>query len=130
MVEKFDKKAAEKAIKDIKNNQINPYRDANEKGSKVNSMRKEALAEKADKGHKADLNIEAKAKEAGVKLDKDAMRRLEKIKTRYQTAAKKDEFKKYQSDQLHNTNKKEAEAFRSGAKAAAQKQRRDDYRGR
>ncbi|CEO16737.1 hypothetical protein RMONA_01640 [Rickettsia monacensis] len=39
MPEDFDKKKAEKQIKDIKNNKINPYNDAMKKDSRVNLCR-------------------------------------------------------------------------------------------
>ncbi|HJD59152.1 MAG TPA: hypothetical protein LFW20_00490 [Rickettsia endosymbiont of Omalisus fontisbellaquei] len=130
MVEKFDKKKAEKQIKDIKNNKINPYNDAMKQGSKVDFMGKQVIAEKAGKGHKAALDLEKKAAEAGVTLDKAAMRRLDKIKDRYAQANQKSGFNKHQSDQAHKDNVRKAEAFRSGAAAAAKKQRKEDYKGR
>lgn len=120
--EDFDKKKAEKQIKDIKNNKINPYNDAMKKDSRVNFMQKQVIAKNAEAGYKTALKIEQQAKEAGISLDKDAMRRLEKIKSRYIEATKKAEFQKFQSDQAHKTNKQKAEAFRSGATAAAKKQ--------
>ncbi|ABV74497.1 tRNA (guanine-N(1)-)-methyltransferase [Rickettsia akari str. Hartford] len=49
------------------------------------------------------------------------MRLLEKIKSHYIEAAQKAEFQKFQSDQAHKTNQQKAEAFRSGATAAAKK---------
>ncbi|MCX4084471.1 hypothetical protein N7281_06500 [Rickettsia hoogstraalii] len=128
MPEDFDKKKAEKQIKDIKNNKINPYNDAMKKDSRVNFMQKQVIAKNAAVGYKAALKIEQQAKEAGISLDKDAMRRLEKIKSRYIEATKKAEFQKFQSDQAHKTNQQKAEAFRSGATAAAKKQRKEDYR--
>ncbi|MCC8461667.1 MAG: hypothetical protein LN546_00375 [Rickettsia endosymbiont of Ecitomorpha arachnoides] len=128
MPEDFDKKKAEKQIKDIKNNKINPYNDAMKKDSRVNFMQKQVIAKNAEAGYKTALKIEQQAKEAGISLDKDAMRRLEKIKSRYIEAAKKVEFQKFQSVQAHKTNKQKAEAFRSGATAAAKKQRKEDYR--
>ncbi|WP_040256899.1 hypothetical protein [Rickettsia hoogstraalii] len=43
MPEDFDKKKAEKQIKDIKNNKINPYNDAMKKDSRVNFMQKQVI---------------------------------------------------------------------------------------
>ncbi|KDO03603.1 hypothetical protein [Rickettsia tamurae] len=91
------------------------------KDSRVNLCR---IAKNAAAGYKAALKIEQQAKEAGISLDKDAMRRLEKIKSRYIEATKKAEFQKFQSDQAHKTNQQKAEAFRSGATAAAKKQKK------
>ncbi|MEY4463628.1 MAG: hypothetical protein RLZZ81_599 [Pseudomonadota bacterium] len=122
------KKAVEERIKDIKNNKINPYSDAMKQGSKVDFMGRQVIAKNAAEGYKVALKIEQQAKEAGVSLDKDAMRRLEKIKSRYMAADKEAKLKKHQSDQAHKENKQKAEAFRSGATAAARKQRKEDYR--
>ncbi|BBJ30989.1 hypothetical protein RAS_00980 [Rickettsia asiatica] len=97
MVENFDKKKAEKQLK------INPYNDAM-RDSKAHFLDKMVKAEKAAEGYKTALKIEQQAKEAGVSLDKDAMRRLEKIKSRYMEADKKAKFQKLQSDQAHKTN--------------------------
>ncbi len=98
------------------------------KDSRVNFMQKQVIAKNAAAGYKTALKIEQQAKEAGISLDKDAMRRLEKIKSRYIEATKKAEFQKFQSDQAYKTNQQKAEAFRSGATAAAKKQRKEDYR--
>ncbi|CAK6512256.1 hypothetical protein [Rickettsia helvetica] len=59
---------------------------------------------KPAEGYKTALKIEQQAKEAGVSLDKDAMRCLEKIKSRYMEADKKAKFETLQSDQAHKTN--------------------------
>ena len=91
-------------------------------------MQKQVITKNAAAGYKAVLKIEQQAKEAGISLDKDAMRRLEKIKSRYIEVTKKAEFQKFQSDQARKTNQQKAEAFRSGATAAAKKQRKEDYR--
>ncbi|MCC8418782.1 MAG: hypothetical protein LN590_04365 [Rickettsia endosymbiont of Glossina mortisans submortisans] len=98
------------------------------KDSRVNFMQKQVIAKNAAAGYKTELKIEQQAKETDISLDKDAMRRLEKIKSRYTEATKKAEFQKFQSDQAHKTNQQKAEAFRSGATAAAKKQRKEDYR--
>ncbi|WP_041404490.1 hypothetical protein [Rickettsia massiliae] len=92
-------------------------------------MQRQVIAKNAAAGYKTALKIEQQAKEAGISLDKDAMRRLEKITIRYIEAAKKAEFQKFQSDQAHKTRQQKAEAFRSGTTtAAAKKQRKEDYR--
>lgn len=135
MVEKFDAKKAGKVIQSIKNEKINPFFN-NTTGSKTYTTSEQkfqipnALKNKAEKGYEQALNIEAKAKEAGVKLDEDAMRRLNKIKDRYTQATKKDSFNKYQSDQAYAKNQQAHKDFVSGKTAAAKKQRADDYRGR
>ncbi|WP_341788434.1 MULTISPECIES: hypothetical protein [unclassified Rickettsia] len=135
MVEKFDAKKAGKIIKNIKNEKVNPFFNKTT-GSKTYTSSEQkstipnALKNKAKKGYEQALKIEAKAKDAGVKLDKDAMRRLNKIKDRYTQATKKDNFNKHQSDQAYAKNQQAHKDFVSGKTAAAQKQRRDDYRGR
>ncbi|BDU60148.1 hypothetical protein FLA4_05580 [Candidatus Rickettsia kotlanii] len=88
-------------------------------------MQRQVIAKNAAAGYETALKIEQQAKEAGISLDKDAMRRLET--SRYIEAAKKAEF---QSDQAHNTHPQKAEAFRSGIQqtAAAKKTRKEDYR--
>lgn len=58
------------------------------------------------------------------------MRRLDKIKDRFEAATQKSNFKQYQSDQAHRRNQQTAETFRSGTTAAARKQRKEDYKGR
>lgn len=88
-------------------------------------MQRQVIAKNAAAGYKTALKIEQQAKEAGISLDKDTMRRLEKITSRYIEAAKKAEF---QSDQAHKMRQQKAEAFRSGTTAAAKKQRKEDYR--
>ena len=135
MVEKFDAKKAGKVIKNIKNEEINPFFNKTT-GSKTYTTSEQkfsipnALRNKAEKGYAQALNIEARAKEAGVKLDEDAMRRLNKIKDRYAQATKKDSFNQYQSEQVHEKNQQAHADFVSGKTAAIKKQRRDDYRGR
>ncbi|WP_341794688.1 hypothetical protein [Rickettsia endosymbiont of Rhinocyllus conicus] len=130
MVEKFDAKKAGKIIKNIKNEKVNPFFNKTT-GSKTYTSSEQkstipnALKNKAKKGYEQALKIEAKAKDAGVKLDKDA-----KIKDRYTQATKKDNFNKHQSDQAYAKNQQAHKDFVSGKTAAAQKQRRDDYRGR
>ncbi|HJD53794.1 MAG TPA: hypothetical protein LFW11_00025 [Rickettsia endosymbiont of Proechinophthirus fluctus] len=42
-------------------------------------MQRQVIAKNAAAGYKTALKIEQQAKEAGISLDKDAMRRLEKI---------------------------------------------------
>ncbi|MFQ3886611.1 hypothetical protein [Rickettsia conorii] len=91
-------------------------------------MQRQVIAKNAAAGYKTALKIEQQAKEAGISLDKDTMRRLEKITSRYIEAAKKAEFQKFQSDQAHKMRQQKAEAFRSGTTAAAKKQRKEDYR--
>ncbi|MFA1688889.1 hypothetical protein ABVF33_05440 [Candidatus Rickettsia barbariae] len=42
-------------------------------------MQRQVIAKNAAAGYKTELKIKQQAKEAGISLDKDAMRRLEKI---------------------------------------------------
>ena len=84
------------------------YSDAVKQGSKVDFMGRQVIAKNAAEGYKVALKIEQQAKEAGVSLDKDAMRRLEKIKSRYMAADKEAKLKKQQIDQAYKTNQQKA----------------------
>jgi len=125
-VESFDKKAAGKKIKKIKNEAINPYRDAM-KDSRADALSQRAAAAGARKGYIEAKEIENQAKEAGVNLDKDTMRRLNKIKSRVQGAINKEKDLQAESNQEYRRNQKNAKDFESGKTAVVKKQRKADY---